>query len=100
MAGAGRGGANVSGTGANSMQDADPRLAFTLDNRPTALRVTGMPESAGEADLRLYSDVFGVVLAATMLDTPGEGLVKFADRRQGEPNAIVFSDMDLGLCCM
>ena len=73
-AAAGRGG------GAASASGAEPRVAFSLDNRPTTVRVRGLPDSAGEGDLRVHANMAGVVVAAAMLDRPGEGVVKFADR--------------------
>ena len=56
-------------------------MVFSLDNRPTTVKVCGLPDSAGEGDLRVHANMAGVVVAAAMLDRPGEGVVKFADRR-------------------
>lgn len=79
--GAGRSSAAVAGrSGAGGAAGPEPRVAFSLDNRPTTVRVSGLPESAGEGDLRVHANMAGVVVAAAMLDRPGEGVVKFADR--------------------
>lgn len=55
-------------------------MARSLDNRPTAVKVSGLPASAGEGDLRVHAMMAGMVVAAAMLDRPGEGVVKFAER--------------------
>lgn len=52
----------------------------SLDNRPTTVKVSGLPASAGEGDLRVHANMAGVVVAAAMLDRPGVGVVKFAER--------------------
>lgn len=51
-----------------------------MDNRPTTVKVSGLPPNAGEGDLRVHANMAGVVVAAAMLDRSGEGLVKFAER--------------------
>lgn len=61
---------------------AESRVARSLDNRPTAVKVSGLPASAGEGDLRVHAMMAGMVVAAAMLDRPGEGVVKFAERWQ------------------
>lgn len=58
----------------------EPRVARSLDNRPTTVKVSGLPASAGEGDLRVHANMAGVVVAAAMLGRPGEGVVKFAER--------------------
>lgn len=72
--GAGRGGGG-SGSGSG-----EPRVAFSLDNRPTTVKMSGLPASAGEGDVRVHANMAGVVVAAAMLDRPGEAVVKFAER--------------------
>lgn len=58
----------------------EARVPRSLDNRPTTVKVSGLPQSAGEGDLRVHANMAGVVVAAAMLDRPGEGIVKFAER--------------------
>ena len=74
--GRGRGAALASGGG----RGGGAQVARSLDNRPTTVKVSGLPASAGEGDLRVHANMAGVVVAAAMLDRPGEGVVKFAER--------------------
>lgn len=77
--GRGRGAALAPGGGRGG-GGGEPRVARRLDNRPTTVKVSGLPASAGEGDLRVHANMAGVVVAAAMLDRPGEGVVKFAER--------------------
>lgn len=56
------------------------RPMHSLDNRPTTVKVSGLPSTAGEGDLRVHANMAGVVVAAAMTGRPGEGVVKFAER--------------------
>lgn len=68
------------GHGTTLTAAAEPRGSRSLDNRPTTVKVSGLPEGAGEGDLRVHANMAGVLLGAAMLDRPGEGVVKFAER--------------------
>ncbi|CAM9452472.1 unnamed protein product [Scytosiphon promiscuus] len=90
--GSGRGGGRGRGRGNNEALSGasgrgsgagEPRVARSLDNRPTTVKVSGLPESAGEGDLRVHANMAGVVIAAAML-RQGEGVVKFAERWAAE----------------
>ena len=77
--GRGHGGSSSFPSSAINSAAAEPR-ARSLDNRPTTVKVSGLPEGAGEGDLRVHANMAGVVVGAAMLDRPGEGVVKFAER--------------------
>ncbi|CAN0061129.1 unnamed protein product, partial [Choristocarpus tenellus] len=59
----------------------------SLDNRPTCIKVEGLPSTAGEAELRAHCGIVGSVEAIAMLPLGSSGrigvagVVKFGDRR-------------------
>lgn len=54
---------------------------FSVDNRPTAVKISGLPSSATEEQVRAHASMLGTVVATAKTGRPGECLVKFADRR-------------------